>query len=103
MKTKLKPRRLWANVYPDGSVDAFVKKQDAKKNANLQSYAAIAAPVAVIPLDDVDGLVAAACNAHSAIESDNKQFLKPVTHGDCMRAALAAIGVLPKRKKGGRK
>ena len=94
---KLKPRRLWANVYPDGSVDAFVKKQDAKKNANLQSYAAIAAPVAVIPLDDVDGLLQKAGDAFAKSHDGS-------LHSDDIRAVFVAVGLLPKqRKKGGRK
>ena len=52
-----------------------------------------------IPLDDCETLVATAAAAHYQVWSS---IGKP-TNGDCMRAALTAIGVLPKPRKGGRK
>ena len=50
-----------------------------------------------IPLDDCETLVATAAAAHYRVWSS---IGKP-TNGECMRAALTAIGVLP--RKGGTK
>ena len=99
-KSKLKARRMWANCYSsDNALYAHPTKQAAiRRSFGHASLNAI--PVAVIPLDDTEAIVVAAAAAHYKAWSG---VGKP-TNGDCMRAALTAIGVLPKaRKKGGRK
>ena len=53
-------------------------------------------PVVVIPLDNPEALVDAAVTSHS------HSYCGIATRRQAMRAALAAIGVLPK-SKGGRK
>ena len=82
MKTKPKPRarRMWANYYPaeDGCVCLHRTRTRANSMANDGCLHA-AIPVAVIPLDDL------------------------YTLGDSMVSALAAIGVLPRTRKGGAK
>ena len=97
MKTKPKPRalRMFANYYPaeDGCVCLHRTRTRANSMANDGcSHAAI--PVAVIPLDDAGALVRCAYEASRIPGFDG--FAQ-------MTAALAAIGVLPKQKKGGRK
>jgi hypothetical protein len=101
-KPKPKARRMWANYYPYGPVpDTFDSKARAMSWAKYLP-ATVTVPVAVIPLDDVDTLIVAASAAHYSAECEGKRLKRPVTNGDCMRAALTSIGVLPKRK-GGRK
>jgi hypothetical protein len=77
MKTKPKALRMWASYYKGGFVFLDEKRKYAIDNA-AKDYLHAAVPVAVIPLNDL------------------------TTLGDAMVSALAAIGVLPKRK-GGRK
>jgi hypothetical protein len=79
MKTKTKPRarRLWANFYSNGAVAFFSTKRSACLFKGFSKAATV--PVAVIPLHE------------------------PTALGDSMVSALAAIGVLPKPRKGGRK
>jgi hypothetical protein len=87
MKTKPEPRRMWANYCSDGCVRIYGARSDAKYFRGF--LAGPPTPVAVIPLDNVEALEA---------------FLddKGITSQSGLRAALTAIGVLPKRK-GGRK
>ena len=95
MKTKPKPRarRLWANFYSNGAVAFF----STKRSACLFNFSkAATVPVAVIPLDDVDALVLKA-----SLAIDNVILCGSVKV--IARAALTAIGVLPKQRKGGRK
>lgn len=105
MKTKTKPtpraRRMWANCYPNCTVlDVFHSKARAMSWTTGLSTTVKTIPVAVIPLHDPEALVATAADAHYAA----LQLAKGrITNGDCIRAALTAIGVLPKQKKGGRK
>ena len=93
MKTKPTPRarRMWANYYRDASVLHETRKMAAHCAAPGAMHEVI--PVAVIPLDDVGALVRCAYEASRIPGFDG--FAQ-------MRAALTAIGVLPKQK-GGRK
>ena len=103
MKAKTKPtplaRRMWANYHPHcPAPDTFDSKARAISWAKSYSTMVETVPVAVIPLHDPEALVAKATDAHYAA----LQLAKGrITNGDCMAAALTAIGVLP--RKGGRK
>ena len=93
MKTKptLRARRMWANYYPE-----IVCVHHTRKSAGASGDPSYphAVPVAVIPLDDVDALVTAATDA---------RIWSVGTSREAMIAALTAIGVLPRQRKGGRK
>ena len=86
-KPKLKARRMYIN--PSDMIEPY---------AYLTSYRDPSAdrgntlPVAVIPLDDADRMIA---KARAAYMHNGSEF----THEN-MRAALVAIGVLPKQRKG---
>ena len=100
MKTKKtpKPRRMWANYCANGYAPVLFC---LRKNAHLGGMGAqqVMVPVAVIPLDDVEGLVEKAYQAFFNSSMPNDGTMK-----GGIRAALTAIGVPPKqRKKGGRK
>ena len=73
MKTKPKARRMWANYYADGDVLLHASRKAAQSWA-VHEVTHAGVPVAVIPLHE------------------------PTALGDAMVSALAAIGVLPKRK-----
>lgn len=90
-KSKLKARRMWANCYSsDNALYAHPTKQAAiRRSFGHASLNAI--PVAVIPLDDVEALIQKAAEAY---------WQTPQTHTESVRAALTAIGVLPKQRKG---
>ena len=94
MKTKPTPRarRMWANYYPE-----IVCVHHTRKSAGASGDPSYphAVPVAVIPLDDVEALVE---KAKTAFNLEGSGLFTPA-----MRAALAAIGVLPKQRKGGAK
>jgi len=95
-KPKLRARRMFANYYPaeDGCVCLHRTRTRANSMANDGcSHAAI--PVAVVPLDDVEALVE---KAKTAFNLEGSGLFTPA-----MIAALTAIGVLPKQKKGGSK
>lgn len=93
MKNKLRARKMWANYYPTGIVCHSLRRK-ARINAPANCLSA-AVPVAVIPLDDVDSLVRKATDAYfSSLERNTENR---------WRAALAAIGVLPRQRKGGAK
>jgi hypothetical protein len=77
-KPKLCARRMWANYYAGGDVLVHTSRKSAQRWA-LHEVTMAGVPVAVIPLDEITKL------------------------GDSMVSALTAIGVLPKRRKGGRK
>lgn len=88
MKTKkLKARRMWANYYREGAPVFFTHKNVALRCANEDAIVSHV-PVAVIPLDDVDLMIDKAFLAFGGL---------PYSRG-AVRAALVAIGVLPKRK-----
>jgi hypothetical protein len=74
MKTKIKARRMWVNYYPDGAIGIYRKRATAEYFRGF--LAGTIVPVAVIPLHDL------------------------TTLGDSMVSALAAIGVLPRARKG---
>ena len=87
MKTKIKPRRMFIN--PSDMIEPY---------AYLTSYRDPSAdrgntlPVAVIPLHNVEQIVLEALYAWGNHKGEDT--------ASSMRAALVAIGVLPKRKKG---
>ena len=99
MKSKLRARRMWTNYYPF-KIGSFASLHRTRARAILGAVGFNAMrpiPVAVIPLDDVEELVATAAAAvHSQIQSIGKP-----TYGDVVRAVLVSSGVLP--RKGGRK
>ena len=91
MKTpKLKARRMWANPadFGEQSMPLTAHRDPSSDRGNV-------APVAVIPLDDVEALVERATEAYWRAAHEGKKH----TNGECMRAALAAIGVLPRARK----
>lgn len=94
MKTKLKPkaRKMWANYYPTGIVCHPLRRM-ARINAPANCLSATI-PVAVIPLDDMPALQSTAYNAYCEAQDANLDSM------ECVVAALAAIGVLPKQRKG---
>ena len=86
---------MWANYYDDGWCNTFNYEADAKAFASPHStHTAI--PVAVIPLDDIQGIEDRMCEAFSG--SYDGHLAK-----DDITAMLTAIGVLPKQRKKGRK
>ena len=93
MKTKPTPRarRMWANYHAEGYVCLYSTKGRCMNSAAEH----IAVPVAVIPLDTPESLV------NKAV----KGFFRggQLDAYSDMRAALAAIGVLPRTRKGGAK
>lgn len=113
MKTKqLKARRMWANYYPNGAVFARPTKAASIRALSPRISVHACVPVAVIPLDDVEALVCEATLA--ATNAARKLVFKaplsrisdsehPENNCDITRAALTAIGVLPKQRKKGRK
>ncbi len=98
-RTKLKARRMWATRETGEPERLHKTKSDAAGWDYAGGYDArpnSVYRVAVIPLDDVEAIVVAAAAAHYKAWSGTG---KPA-NGDCMRAALVAIGVLPRAKKG---
>lgn len=93
-KPKLKPRarRMFANYYPE-IVCVHYTRKSAGASGDPSYPQAI--PVAVIPLDDPESVVITAIKAFvsSGFAPTDMKIV----------AALAAIGVLPKQRKGGRK
>ncbi len=75
MKTKPKPRRMWANYYAGGDVLLHTTRESAQSWA-LHEVTMAGVPVAVIPLHE------------------------PTALGDSMVSALTDLGVLPRARKG---
>jgi hypothetical protein len=104
MKTpKLKPRRMWANCYTN---DKALYAHPSKRAAILRSFGHAslnAVPVAVIPLDDIEALVARGAEA-IAIGQGHPWGGRGESVGHVFRMdarnVLTAIGVLPKQRKG---
>ena len=90
MKNKTpKPRVMWANYYP---LAGWSTPRIHPTLLQAQATAAGCAKpvrVAVIPLDDVEGMVIKAAGAYWAREKTGAI----VTRGDAMRMALSAIGI----------
>lgn len=96
MKTKLKPRarRMWANYYKGNFLPALHPSRKSSIQHCAPSVEHKSVPVAVIPLDDVESLKSAAYAAYcSKLDSSMGRVC----------AALTAIGVLPRTRKGGAK
>ena len=98
MKAKTKPtpraRRMWANYYPENPTRPVLYKSRKSAKHSVAFWAThVAVPVAVIPLDNPEALI------NNAV----KGFFRggQLDAYSDMRAALTAIGVLP--RKGGRK
>lgn len=93
MKTpKLKARRMWANYKTTTSHPrVFRSAADCRGDNEWTDHHHVAVPVAVIPLDDVDELIATAVAA--SLKSHNN-------HEDSIRAVLVTVGVLPRARKG---
>jgi hypothetical protein len=89
MKTKPKPRVMWANYYP-GIVrcDETLKRAKHRAEYNLPNQTV---RVAIIPLDDVEAIVERAVAAYFT----DKGF----TYGDGIRAALTAAGIPCTKRK----
>ena len=89
MKNKTpKTRVMWVNYYPKfaGAPSIYPDKERAEQAAGGWT---IPVRVAVIPLDDVEGIVIRAAGAYWAGEKSGAT----VTRGDAMRMALSAIGI----------
>ena len=100
MKNKpIKARRMWANYYPEATICWPTKRKALIRSGPSRRHRAI--PVAVIPLDNPEALVARAAEAFYELEHEGYCERRRVDYS-YMRAALTAIGVLPK-SKGGRK
>lgn len=102
MKTKLRARKMWANYYADGIRRIHSTKESARAVRCFtggKSSVPKTIPVAVIPLDDQGALIAKATAAFLAEDRKPESWIPD----DCMVAALIAIGVLPRQRKGGRK
>jgi hypothetical protein len=96
MKTskKLKALRMWANYYAQGQSMSIHGSKKLAQNLMEFEPTHQAVPVAVIPLDDPEGLIfRASCVVDNMISS--------ASIGDIVRAVLVSSGVLP--SKGGRK
>jgi hypothetical protein len=83
---------MWANHY--ASYTAVHETRPKALAERSRIYGVVTGPVAVIPLDDPEALVDAAVTGHYHL------YGGIATRIQAMRAALTAIGVLPKQKKG---
>ena len=94
MKTsKFKAQVRWVAHYDDKTI-ACISRSRAEARQWCPS-GGTTTRVAMIPLDDPEALVGAAAEAYfQAWHSDS------ATRREAMRAALTAIGVLPRQKKG---
>ena len=95
MKNKTpKPRVMWANYYPLAGWSHPCIHPTLLQAQATAAGCAKPVRVAVIPLDDVEGMVIKAAGAYWAGEKSGAT----VTRGDAMRMALSAIGIPCKRK-----
>ena len=89
-----KAARMWANYYEKG-VASFPHKSSAIKDDKSTTWPVashVAVPVAIIPLDDINGLIRRAGDAFAKSHDG-------LLHKDDIIAVLVEIGVLPKRQK----
>ena len=92
-RPKLKARRMWANYYNADEAAYFHPTQGEARRMSSGAARHEAVPVAVIPLDDVPALIRIAGDAfHDSYDGH-------ICQADIV-AMLAAIGVLPKQRKG---
>lgn len=92
-KTALRARKMFANYYP--GITSVPTMHPSRSRALGGSAGTVSpVPVAVIPLDNPEALV------HCAYEASRLPGEDGLTQ---MRAALTAIGVLPRTRKGGAK
>ncbi len=94
-KPKLKARAMWARQSYWGDADAYSKMNPTRAGRGRVR-------VSVIPLHDQEEVLNI---AHDTYRREYETMLfagddSKISSRDCMRAALAAIGVLPKQKKG---
>ena len=85
---------MWANYYNDNFLPALHPSRKSSIQHCAPSVEHKSVAVAVIPLNDPEALV------HCAYEASRLPGEDGLTQ---MRAALAAIGVLPSTRKGGAK
>ena len=91
MKNKTpKPRVMWANYYPLAGWSHPCIHPTLSQAKATAAGCAKPVRVAVIPLDDVEGMVIKAAGAYWAREKTGATI---VTRGDAMRMALSAIGI----------
>jgi hypothetical protein len=89
---KLKAFRMWANYYTGAMNDPCVHKTRARAEVASAGCAALECiPVAVIPLDDPSALLEKAMRGY--VEGAG-------SHIGGVAGVLAAIGVLPRARKG---
>ena len=88
---------MWANYYGDFVACHNTRSSAMREGDHHEQF--IAVPVAVIPLDDQGALIAKATAAFLAEDRKPESWIPD----DCMVAALSAIGVLPRQRKGGAK
>jgi len=96
-KPKLRARRMFANYYPHCPVPEIYDSKSRAMSWATNYPATVTVPVAVIPLDDVPALYLTAYNAFCEVQDAKFDSRESVL------AALTAIGVLPRQRKGGRK
>lgn len=88
-----KPRKMWANPADFGelSMHLTAARDPSHDRGNTD-------PVSVIPLNDTSEMISRATQAFM-----DYPWTPGARQADRMRAALVAIGVLPRATKGGRK
>ena len=92
---------MWANYYKNCPVPDTHESKFRAMSWAMGDPTTVTIPVAVIPLDNPEALVARAAEAFYELEHEGYCERRRVDYS-YMRAALTAIGVLPK-SKGGRK
>jgi hypothetical protein len=93
-KTKPKARRMWAHPFDAKCPPVWWQLSRVRLESSNLNYTV---PVAVIPLDDVQTMIDRATGAHyNAVQAHPCHVPTP----GAMRAALTAIGVLPRARKG---
>jgi hypothetical protein len=97
IKSKLRARRMWTNYAPfKTGVFVSLHRTRARALVGAGGWDVMRPiPVAVIPLDDVEALVA---TSSAAVQSRIHRSIGKPTYGDIVRAVLISSGVLPRKE-----
>ncbi len=95
MKTKPKPRVMWANYYPDTKNLNFHDDNRQAKRWSKDGFKPFR--VAVIPLCDIEAIVERSCNAHW--REAGGAALGRFDYREGIRAALTAAGIPCTKRK----
>jgi hypothetical protein len=102
MKTKPKPRVMWANYYHIAGFNSPLIHAARSQAEAMAAGCAKPIRVAVIPLDDVEDIVERAAKAMCNRKDDetwgNLHWDNQEIYRDAVSAALAAAGIPCKRK-----